>query len=167
MSKRVRCSPNWAPISAEPSVRQVRAKPDLDSSEKMSFLCNSLRLCGCLCVSVSVSVSIGKHFLYVSDYQLSGPAALRGGRRPLNAAAAADGTHAGLPVAEREEEEEEEERRERLSPFNSLRSSARGSFLTPPSLPVMFSCLGIIPCMGADKQSRSRGDTCTATSTGW
>lgn len=34
-------------------------------------------------------------------------------------------------------------------------------------LPVTFSCLGIIPCNGADKQSSSRGDTWTATSTGW
>lgn len=37
----------------------------------------------------------------------------------------------------------------------------------PVCLPVIFSCLGIIPCKGADKQSSSCGDTWTATSTGW
>lgn len=55
-------------------------------------------------VCVGLFFSICKHFLLVSDYILSGPAALQGDWRPLNAAAAADGAHAGLPVAEREEE---------------------------------------------------------------
>lgn len=40
-------------------------------------------------------------------------------------------------------------------------------FNLPVCLPVIFSCLGIIPCKGADKQSSSCGDTWTATSTGW
>ncbi len=40
-------------------------------------------------------------------------------------------------------------------------------FKLPLCLPVIFSCLGIIPCKGADKQSSSCGDTWTATSTGW
>lgn len=36
----------------------------------------------------------------------------------------------------------------------------------PSALPVIVSCLGIIPCNGADKQSSSCGVTWTATSTG-
>lgn len=121
--------------------------------------------CRTLCETSAIKARLGfKHSLYVSDYQLSGPAALRGDRQPLNAAAPGD----RLPlVAERQEvEEAEEEEEECLFLLITLRSCARGSSLTLPCLPVMFSCLGIIPCKGADKQSWSRGDTCTATSTG-
>lgn len=56
---------------------------------------------------------------------------------------------------------------------NSLqhRSITFITHLFPPAvfwgLPVIFSCLGIIPGNGADKQSSLCGDTWTATSTGW